>query len=196
MIEIEQNNIKEIAEYLKQGKLVAIPTETVYGIAVAFGNVSSIQRLKDAKEREDKPFSLMLKSINRINDFAYINPLAKKIIDNFLPGELTIVLDKKDSISDDITAGFSTVGIRVPNDSFLKNLISLTGPLVVTSANKKGENSCLSSDEVKEKLDFLDIVVKGICLNTIPTTVAAVNEEEIKVLREGRITLEDLNKIK
>lgn len=193
MIELSQSKIEEVVKYLNAGKIVALPTETVYGLAIKYDNVVAIDNLIEIKKREGKNFTMMIADKNKISDYAILSSKAKRITNKLFPGELTIVLPKNNSFKNYLFDESKTIGIRIPNNDFMLELLKKSGPLLVTSANYKGDKPCLNSDEVKMSLDFVDVVVAGKSGNGMPSSVIKVIDNEVTMLREGNIKINDIN---
>lgn len=192
---IKKNELKIAANLLNNGDLVAFPTETVFGIGVIFDNEIAYQNLINVKRRPpEKPFSLMLSSVEDIDKYAYVNSLAKKVIDKFLPGQLTIILKGKENLPKWVVSKDGNVGIRVPDFEIANELIKLTGkPLLVPSANHAGETPCHTSGEVLDTLDNeVSAVVEGVSTSNVASTIVQIDNNNITIIREGVITKEDI----
>ena len=113
---INKNELKEVINALNNDKLIVFPTETVYGIGGNALKLDVVDKIYQAKNRDySKPFTLMVNNISKIKDIAYVSDYEEKIINNFMPGPITLILKKKDCISNLVTSGKDTVGIRIPN---------------------------------------------------------------------------------
>jgi L-threonylcarbamoyladenylate synthase len=192
MKELSQNQLKEIIHELNHSKVAAVPTETVYGLAIKFDDQPAIDKLIEMKQRDynsGKVFPLMLADASQIERYALLNDAAKKVIAQHLPGELTVVLTKNPEFTNPYFDDHRTIGIRIPNHSFMLELLRQSGPLIVTSANKKGLIPALDSDSIKQELPDIDIVVKGTAGNQPPSTVVDFTTDKPKILRQGNITL-------
>jgi L-threonylcarbamoyladenylate synthase len=182
---------------LKDGKLVAIPTETVYGLA---GNAFSDQAIKliyAIKNRPtNNPLIVHVKGKQEMHKVAKNIPeAALKLADLFWPGPLTLVLEKQDSISDLITAGKDTVGVRVPDHKLtLKLLASIDFPLVAPSANRSNHISPTSPDHVRKSLGEKApyVLDGGNCTKGIESTIVGFRDEEVLLYRRGAIGKEQL----
>ena len=132
-----------------------------------------------------------------IKEVALVNDKAEKIIDAFVPGALTLIFEKKDSVEDFVTMGRKTIGIRVPDDDFILDLISRLGmPLMVTSANVSGEGSLLKWEDVLSCMDHrIDAIVCEDARGESASTIIDVTGEDIKVLRQGPILLEEMMEV-
>lgn len=190
-------DIDKIIKILINGGLVAFPTDTVFGLA-CIKEEKAIAKVYEAKGRSfDKPLPMMCDSLKMIKEVALVNDKAEKIIDAFVPGALTLILEKKDSVEDFVTMGRKTIGIRVPDDDFILDLISRLGmPLMVTSANVSGEGSLLKWEDVLSCMDHrIDAIVCEDARGESASTIIDVTGEDIKVLRQGPILLEEIMEV-
>lgn len=194
---VKQNELNEIVNVVKQGKIVAFPTETVYGVGIEFNNLDALERLMEAKNRDySKAITLMVSKKEDIEKYAYVSDDAKKIINAFMPGMITLVFNKKESVNDLMTHGKKTIGIRIPDSPFVLELLDKAGPMLVTSANLSNHPNTTCTNEVLEQLDGrIDMVVDGQANSTIASTVVDVSSDEVKILREGIITLKDIMEV-
>lgn len=194
----EQANIKDVANCLLSGGVVSFPTDTVYGIGVVYDDMDALKRLKESKGRPDsKPIPMMIGNIAQIREVAYTNNQIDQLIKAFMPGGFTIVLKKKDTVSDEVTSGFDTIALRMPNDPFILELIQAIGkPLLVTSANLSGQPTGLHFEEVYRDFNGrIDMIVKGECKGSVSSTIVDASEEELKILRQGPIDEDDIRKV-
>lgn len=185
----------QIVEILNRGGVVAFPTDTVYGLAVRYDLKEAILKMKEAKQRpETKPFPMMVSSKAQIERVAVTDARSQKLIDHWMPGALTLVFKKRPEIDELVTNGFPTIGIRMPDDEFVLEIINRVGvPLLVPSANLSGQPSCTTSEEVLKQLDGrIDAVVLGESGASTASTVCDTTGDELKILRQGPIKLEDL----
>ncbi len=177
---------KQIIEAFKEGKVVAFPTETVYGLGVISGQPQALERLFEVKHRPiEKQVTMMVSSIQMIENLAVLNETSKALIIAFMPGPITLILPKKDEEG--------TVGVRFPKAPFVLDLIdALHVPLYVTSANISGEPSLNDAQEIADAL-AVDLVVEGPIEPTLPSTI--VDCVQMKIIRHGSITKEQLEEI-
>ena len=185
----------QIVEILNRGGVVAFPTDTVYGLAVRYDLKEAILKMKEAKQRpETKPFPMMVSSKAQIERVAVTDARSQKLIDHWMPGALTLVFKKRPEVDELVTNGFPTIGIRMPDDEFVLEIINRVGvPLLVPSANLSGQPSCTTSEEVLKQLDGRsDAVVLGESGASTASTVCDTTGDELKILRQGPIKLEDL----
>lgn len=192
--------IRKAADYIRQGKIVAIPTETVYGLAADISNPQAIKKLYEVKGRpQDKPFSIAIANDEALEHLAADVPaLAYKLVDKFWPGPLTLVL--KSSGSSQTTCGecSRTIGLRMPNNRVALRIIETSRlEVVLPSANLSGSQPAQSAREVLEHLDGkIDLVVDaGATELGIESTVADLTQPHFKILREGAVKREELENI-
>ncbi|MGO4817443.1 L-threonylcarbamoyladenylate synthase [Flavobacterium sp. W22_SRS_FP1] len=194
---IVSEDILKAADILKEENLVAIPTETVYGLA---GNIYSEKAIKAIFEMKQRPFFnpliVHIKSIAQLDELAKEIPeKARLLADKFWPGSLTMVLKKQESVPDLVTAGKESVAIRIPNHAATLALLeALDFPLAAPSANPFGCISPTSASHVvnyfAEKLRM--VLDGGNCQNGIESTIIGFEDEEAVLYRLGSISVEDI----
>lgn len=187
-------------EELIKNELVAIPTETVYGLAGNAFNDSAIQKIFDLKKRPNSnPLIVHIKSSKVLHELATDIPQkAQKLADVFWPGPLTLVLKKRFIISDLITAGKETVAIRVPNHPMTLQLLQeLEFPLVAPSANSFGAISPTCSEHVQDYFkDHLNVILDGgNCIQGIESTIIGFENHEPILYRYGSLPIEEIEEI-
>jgi L-threonylcarbamoyladenylate synthase len=197
MIEYTKDEVKKVSDAFQNHKIIALPTDTVYGVGVMYGNLDDLKNLKHAKHRpETKPIPMMVSNITTMKQVAIVDERTKKIVDHFLPGALTLVLPVKKSVPSEYTNGLPTIAIRIPDEKFILDVIDEIGrPLLVTSANQSGQKTALTSDDVYEQLPKIDGIVLGKCKALEASTIVDCTQSELKILRQGPITLEQLNSV-
>ncbi|MBR3133212.1 MAG: threonylcarbamoyl-AMP synthase [Clostridia bacterium] len=189
-----ENEIDKLAEILKNDGVISVPTDTVYGICSRISSKKAHDRLIKIKERPvSKAFPIMCADERQIEDIAVIDSKARKIINSFMPGPITIILKKKDDLEEYITNGKDTIAIRMATSNTLKELILKTGsPIFLTSANKSGDSTCTTIDEIKKACPDIDGILDGKVLFGKASTIVDCTSDEIKILREGPISLEEI----
>jgi L-threonylcarbamoyladenylate synthase len=194
------NDIEKAAEILSREELVAIPTETVYGLA---GNIYSKAAIKKIFELKKRPFFnpliVHIHSIEQVMELATEIPeKAKQLAQKFWPGSLTLILKKQPTIPDLITAGNDTVGIRMPAHKLTLELLkSLTFPLAAPSANPFTSISPTSVQHVKDYFDNqLEMILDGgDCTNGIESTIVGFENDIAIIYRLGAISIEDITAV-
>lgn len=193
-----QGKIKKAVRCLKSGGIIAIPTDTVYGLGADPFNPGAVQKLYTVKGRPDgNPIPLVLSSVADIHRFSQNLPdFFFQLTDRFWPGGLTIVIESK-GLLPVLTAGGNTVGVRIPdNPLLLKILQAFGGPMAITSANLSGEPPATSAEEIGEELaSRIDMIVDGgKTPGPIPSTVYDISVSPPLVRRRGVISEETLAK--
>ena len=194
----EVSEYRKLVEDLLYGKVVGFPTETVYGLAIIYNNKDAFDKLYEIKNRAiTKPITMMVSDRKVIEQVAYVNETQQKVIDNLMPGALTIILNAKENLPEHVTFNYPTVGIRIPtNDVALKILKEVKMPLLVTSANVSSEPSLIKYEEVYEKFNGkIASLIKQDAINGVASSVVDLTTSPIKVLREGPVSLNDILKI-
>ncbi len=186
--------LEAAAKILREGGVVAFPTETVYGLGASARMPDAVARLAALKRRpEGKPFSYHLAHVSQIAEVAgSVSPMAQKLLDRYCPGPITLVVPAGSGIDRRM------VGVRVPANEIARKLIELVGaPILVPSANPSGEPPAISAEEVLRYFgDEIDAVVDGgTVLLKQASTVVQVDEGGYKVLREGIITREMVHQL-
>lgn len=189
MIRIPSERTSEIIKALKNGQVVALPTETVYGLAISLNSAKALEKLIFLKRRDlnsGKVFTLVPSSTAEIKNFAVLNKAAREYITKYIPGELTLILNKNPEFSHPYFNHFTTVGIRIPASPLFAAILPETGPLLLTSANPRGDQPAISSDEVARALPKVDLIVEGRTREgKLPSTVIDLTRKDPKILRQG-----------
>ena len=190
-----EENLILAAKLIKQGELVAFPTETVYGLGANGLNVEACKKIFAAKGRpNDKPLSLHVASLEMVEQVAKISAQARKLFAAFCPGALTIILPKNKIVPDFVT-GKSSVGIRIPANDVALRLIRLSGvPIAAPSANLSGKMPPKTAQEVFENLSGrVEVILDGgQCQFGISSTIIDLTGSEPKILRHGAISKEKI----
>ncbi len=197
---INENELDNCIEVLRNGGIVIFPTETVYGIGTNAYCEKSVEKIYEIKERpEEKPLSILVSNVNEISKYAIINnSMEEQIIKNFMPGPITIILEKRPEVFNYITSGKNTIGIRIPdNKIILKILEALKLPIVAPSANISGHPSGIELNEILHDFENkVDICIDGGKSElSESSTIVQVVDNEIKVLRQGKILKQDIENI-
>ena len=191
----DERALKEAAEVLKKGGICAFPTDTVYGLGAVYTNDEAVKKIFAAKGRDEgKPLSILIADLSQASLLSdEISDDAHKLMEAFWPGALTVIVKKNASVSDIVSAGKDTVGIRMPACNETLELIRLAGaPLAAPSANLSGKRSSVSFEDVYEDLrGRIDMILDGgICPQGVSSTVVDISSGEIKILRKGAVTFE------
>lgn len=179
--------------------IIVFPTDTVYGIGARLYDLNSLKLIYEIKERPmDRLISVLASSISQIKEFAILDERAKKIIDNFLPGPLTLVVKSRKKYFDFYHE--ETVGVRIPNLKLALDVLDEYGPLKTTSVNKHSEKPINEYEEIVEFLKdskyYENIKMyendQEIIKSSLPSTVIDLTGEKIKIIRQGAINLQEI----
>ena len=189
----QQREIARAAELLRQGQLVAFPTETVYGIGALGLDMAAVEALYEAKNRPaSKAFSLQVADASMVPQVAaYVPRSARLLMEKFCPGPITVVLPKASAVPYKVTGGRDTGGVRIPAHPVALALLQAVGkPLAVPSANISGHTSPLSANDVyADMAGRLPLILDGgTCPVGVESTIVDCTGSKIKILRHGAIS--------
>lgn len=196
---IKDDELDEVVDIIKRDGIVVFPTETVYGIGGNALSENVIKNIYNIKKRpQEKALNILVKNKEEIKKYAYISSeLEEEIIDKFMPGPITIILKKRKSqIPDLLTGNNDTIGIRIPDNDIVKKILEKCNlPIAAPSANISGKPSSIKLEDIKPDFDgkvdaFID---GGVCKQNISSTIVKVIDGKVKILREGIISIKDIN---
>ena len=194
----KQSEIEEVVTVLKNDGVISVPTDTVYGICARINSSKAYLKLVSVKNRPStKSFPVLCKDLEQIKSIAIVDDKALKLIKAFMPGPVTLVLNKRpDAFSYINNAGTretDEIAIRMISSIFLNKLIDKVGsPLFLTSANKSGMDVCRSLDEIEEECPTLDGMVIGDVSFGEASTIVDLTHDDIKIQRQGPISEEKI----
>ena len=198
LLKNSEEDIKLAAELIKNGQVVGIPTETVYGLGADASNEEAVRNVFAAKGRPaDNPLIVHLADFSQAGEYtSYIPPLAQKLAERFCPGPLTMVMPKNDRIPMVTSGGLDTVGIRVPSHKVMHRIIELSGcAIAAPSANTSGYPSPTSAGHVMRDMNgkIAAVVDGGQSEFGVESTVISFDgDDAVRILRPGAITREML----
>ena len=186
--------LNQAVQLLRDGGVVAFPTDTVYGVGVDPSQPEAVRKLYRIKGRpEDKPIAILVGSIEDVARVAQTpSRTFSRLADRFWPGGLTLIVETRE-LPPEITAGGSTVGVRMPDHPLTLELLrGFGGPIATTSANRSGENPATSAEEVGAQLgDRVNLIVDGgDTITKVASTVLDLSVSPPKILRHGGISEE------
>ena len=194
------NDVEVAAKLLNSNEVIAIPTETVYGLAGNALNPSTVENIFKIKNRPFKnPLIIHLADTSELYKYVKNIPaLAEKLIEHFCPGALTLLLPKNELIPDVVTAGFQNVAVRFPNHPVATELLrKLSFPLAAPSANPFGYISPTSAQDVKRllsgKINY--ILDGGLCQQGIESTIIGFQNKQAVLYRHGSISIEEIESV-
>ena len=197
----KQSEIEEVVTILKSDGVISVPTDTVYGICARINSSKAYLKLVSVKNRPStKSFPVMCSDIEQIKSIATLDDNALKLIKAFMPGPITLVLNKRSDVLSYINnAGAretDELAIRMAPTPFLKELIKEVGsPLFLSSANKSGKDVCRSLDEIEEECPTLDGMVIGDISFGEASTIVDLTGNDIKIQRQGPISEDEIMKV-
>ena len=187
-------NIDKICEVINNGGIVITPTDTIYGIMGDSLNEDVIRKVFEIKKRPfNKPLLLLMDSFEMVEQYTEeISEKERLLMDRYWPGLVTFILKKNDKVNELITSGNDTVGIRIPNNKDLLEIIRrLNRPVISTSANITG-TEVITSTQLLEKdlIDNIDYIEDGGEVDSESSTIIKIEDDKLVVLREGKLTRE------
>lgn len=197
---IEYEKIDEASNAIREGELVLFPTETVYGIGANALDENAVSKIFIAKGRQsDNPLIVHISNSDMLKDLVTeIGSIEKKLMENFWPGPLTIIFNKTKNVPNNVSANLDTVGIRMPSNPIALQLIEKANvPIAAPSANISGKPSGTLIEDIIEELDGkVDYIIDaGMTDIGVESTVIRVIENKVHILRPGKITKEDIEKL-
>lgn len=187
-------DIEKLADILRNDGVIAVPTDTVYGVCARMDSLKAQENLREVKNRpRDKAFPVMCADLKQIEEIAYVNEKAKIVMQKFMPGPITVILKKKEEIPTYVNGGMETLAIRMATSDVLHDLIQKCGfPLYMTSANQSGCPVAETLEEIEEACPKLDGILEGKIVFGQASTIVDLTGDEIRILRQGPIHIEQI----
>lgn len=190
-------NMAEISsEFLRAGKIISFPTDTVYALAADASNFKAVEALYQIKNRDQKkPIAIFVKDLDTAKKIFFFDKKAEEIAEKFLPGALTLVLKTRDEATSSLASNLNKnsdnfLGFRVVDNFFTKELFKkFDGILAVTSVNISGNAAITNSDEIKNIFPNIDLLIEGGISPQPASTVAKITDNKITILRQGPVIL-------
>ena len=190
-----RKKLSEAIEVLQNGSIVVYPTDTLYALGVNIYNENAVRKVFNVKKRPlDVPLPVAVANFTEMKRIAFVNNNARALAKHFLPGSLTLVLNKKNIVPDIVTGGLNKIAVRIPNNTIALELIVNSGPLTITSANIHGKKTLGNIKDISMQLRDDDVAVYldyGI-LHGKPSTIIDVSSKEPEIIREGSIKKHDV----
>ena len=182
-------DIIELSNILASDGIIAVPTDTVYGLCARIYSPNTLQKLRNMKKRpETKAFPIMCANLKQIEEICEVNETDKKILETFMPGPLTIILKKKETLPTYINEGLDTIAIRTATSPELEELLLKLGePVYMTSANLSGEKECENVNDIVNTFPSLDAILDGETLYGQASTIVDATRG-YNIVREGPIS--------
>jgi len=190
----DKEGIEKASQIINQGGIVVFPTDTVYGIGCDPYNKDSVRKIYEIKSRKiSKPFPVLVYSKDIAERIAFFDEFTKKIVERFWPGPLTVILKLTDENLKESLNVTDKIAIRVPNHKCTLELLKKCNFLVGTSANISGHSSFTNPDECFNNFRKYDVFVDGgIITSKSESTIIEIENEEIKIIREGALSHEEI----
>ena len=189
--------MNEIVKYLREGKVIITPTDTIYGIMADAENDEAVKKVYVAKKRPyDKPLLLLVNGMDMLEKYVLsVSDLEKKLIDDYWPGPLTILFKKNDNVSKYVTNN-EYVGIRYPKNEIIKDILDeFKKPVISTSANITDSDVITEVEMIPDELlENIDYVLDGGKLSNVSSTLVKVDDNKITILRDGPLGEDIRNK--
>ncbi|MBQ3408891.1 MAG: threonylcarbamoyl-AMP synthase [Clostridia bacterium] len=196
--EINKTELCQVIKALENDNIVIFPTETVYGIGANATSINAINKVYEAKNRpREKAINILVSCKEDIEKYAEItSSIEQKIIENFMPGPITIILKRKNTFEGKgFTLDDNTIGVRIPNNKIIMTILeNINFPLIAPSANISGKNSGIRVNDIaKDFENSVDIIIDGGDAKLgVSSTIVKVVDNKIHILREGTITKEEI----
>lgn len=194
---MKKEELTNAIKAVEKGEIIVYPTDTLYALGANIFDEEVIKKLFRIKKRPTSvPLPVAVFDSNDMNGIAYIDKKTKKIINNFLPGPLTLLLKKKITIPEIVTSGRDTIALRIPDNKIALELLSKTGPLTATSANIHGKNIGSIIDDLKKEFkNNVSIFLDDGVLDKSPSTILDLTTENPIIVRQGALKIEQIMKV-
>lgn len=191
-----ENEIDKLVEILKNDGVISVPTDTVFGVCARINSKIALNKLIEIKHRpKNKIFPIMCANIEQIKEIAIVDNKVEDLIRAFMPGPITLVLNKNPKFDGYINSTNSTIAIRMATSELLERMISKLGtPLYMSSANLSREPVCKNLDEIEKSCPNLDGMLEGTVKYNISSTIVNCSNNDFEILREGPISKNDILK--
>ena len=175
------------------GRVIIFPTDTVYGIGTKINDLEGIKRIYEIKHRpKDKPLACLCASLKQIKDIAKVDYISEALINKFLPGGFTLILESQDKVKESI--GYQTIGVRIPDNDIALSILNENGPMLTTSVNESGMVPLNEYEQIKKEYSSLVDKIYDTNKESLnkPSTVVLVKDGVVKILREGPISKKEI----
>lgn len=192
---MQRNKLSEAIEALQNGRIVVYPTDTLYAFGADIYNEGAVRKVFEIKKRPfEIPLPVAVSNFTGVERIAFVTDNAIKLAKHFLPGSLTLILDKKSTIPDIVTSRMNKIAIRIPDNTVALKLLSKFGPLTVTSANVHGMKTpgIIKDIDMQVREDDVAVYLDYGILQGRPSTIVDVTYERPKIIREGAIAKHDI----
>ena len=190
----KDSDIDELVSILNSDGVISVPTDTVFGVCARISSIAHDKLIAVKNRSFLKSFPIMCANVEQIESIAVLDDVSRKLIDFFMPGPITLILKRKDGVSDYITNGKDTIAIRMATSKVIYDLLLRVGPVFMTSANQSGEPVCTNLDEIEKSCPLIDGMLEGEVVFSCSSTIVDCTSG-VKILREGPISLSDIEEV-
>ena len=191
---MKRNDLSDALKALKNGGVVVYPTDTLYALGADIYNDWAVKKIFEIKRRPYScPCPVAIANFDEIEKISYTNDLVKKVAKRFLPGPLTLILNKKDSVSSIVTGGLDKIAVRIPKNDVALNLLSRFGPLTATSANIHGKKTSYVIKDLKMQFSSeISVYLDDGRLDAKPSTIVDLTSKKPIIIRKGPVKKEEI----
>jgi len=192
---MQRIELSKAIEALQNGDIVVYPTDTLYAFGVDIYNKDAVKKVFEVKNRPlDNPLPVAVSNLVDIENIAFVSDIARDLAECFLPGPLTMILNKKSVILDVVTGGLDNVAVRIPDNDVALELLFRYGPITVTSANVHGKEvpDIISDIKMQFNSDDVAVYLDYGKLSGLPSTIVDMTASKPRIVRDGAITKEEI----
>jgi L-threonylcarbamoyladenylate synthase len=192
---MDMQNLSKAITALLNGKVIVYPTDTLYGLGADIFNEDAVGKIFEIKKRPiDNPLPIAVSDLESLEKIAFIDKKTKHLTEAFLPGKLTLILNKKDCVPDIVTGGLNKIAVRIPNNDIALKILSEFGPITATSANIHGTYTpgIISEISMQFRENDISLYLDVGRLEGKPSTIVDLTDNKIKIVREGAIPKKDI----
>lgn len=190
----EQSLVDQVVKSLQQGKVIVTPTDTCYGFSCAIDSPQAVESLYQIKQMpRTKPISVLVSSVEMAKEYGLVGEKAEMVLDQYWPGPLTVILQRKSALPNWINIDLDSIGMRWPDHQFLNQVVELLGvPITTTSANLSGGVELYDVQGFGKGFEFLpDLVIDaGELPKNLPSTIVKFAEVEWTLIRQGELSVD------
>jgi L-threonylcarbamoyladenylate synthase len=189
-----ESNISRAIYALRKGNIIVYPTDTLYGLGADIYNDKAVRKVFKIKKRPlTNPLSVAVSDFTELEKIAEIDERTQQLVKKFMPGKLTLILKKKESISDIITSSLDKVAIRIPNNKIALEILTRFGPITATSANIHGLKTPYIINDINMQLkENVAVYLDNGRLEGQPSTIVDLTDKKVKIVREGALPEKDI----
>ena len=193
-MKMKRNDVSNAIKALRNGEVVVYPTDTLYALGADIYNEGAVKKIFEIKRRPYScPFSVAVANFDEIDKISYTNDVVKRVVKHFLPGPLTLILKKKDSVSNIVTGDLDKIAIRIPKNDVALDLLSKFGPLTATSANIHDKKTSYVIKDLKMQFsNEISVYLDDGRLDAKPSTIVDLTSKKPIIVRKGPINKEEI----